>query len=282
MGLTKIVSVAVFSLCFIIGVARAFGALEGVEWIGDNLLHIVLVLLSTIGAMQLIIQNELEEVKRKGGEIHEEIRREPFDNIRDIENHIDKNLYFVFEEHLHEIISGIEQAIKHKKVNLSDTDLFRWLYIKTLERFSGSQFYATSLPTKQYFWKSPALEDSMKRFISSGGKVKRVFFVGDEYDVEADVEANDIIRDHCSMGVETYVIPMSKVSNRYRKYFVVESENSIAWEVVLGSDGAISQIVGTSDQSLTRDYINTFNCILSLGGIRRMGVEAGGKLRVIG
>jgi len=112
------------------------------------------------------------------------------------------------------------------------------------------------------------MEQAIARFISGGGKMKRLFFITNEEELNNE-EVKEILSTQVKIGVETYITDAQKAPAQLKRFFVVETRGKIAWEVFIGPDNRIVSVVAISDPSKTERYARIFQESLELEETRR-------------
>ena len=198
-------------------------------------------------------KNQLERM----GNILTDIQLEQFTQLKE---RLNPQLNKVFLEFAREWIDKVHAAAKRQEIVLegAGVDLFRHFYRRTLQAFPKRRFLATSLPSRNYFWKdNQTLNHAMAKFIKEGGKIERIFFFDKEPDTEISDEQTAVIEEQLDMGVLVYVVHGPSVPKDLKKYFVTEERGSIAWEVFAHLE-EIVKVVATSNRNITEGYKKTY------------------------
>ena len=190
-------------------------------------------------------------------------------SFQNLKEQINPRLKLVFGEHITELLINIQSAIKEQKIRLDDMELFRYFYKRTLEVYPKATFYATSIPSQKYFWKNKSSEQAIADFIANGGKMKRVFFLNSTVEA-ASIEEKEILNDQIEIGVEVYVTYSPNVPKRLKKFFLTEKEGQIAWEALIGPSREIIEVMATSNEDKTKEYVDIFDELLSLNSTRKV------------
>lgn len=150
---------------------------------------------------------------------------------------------------------------------LSDVQKFRSFYQRTLEAYRPADFRATSIPTAKFFWKDTKTEEVIGQFIKNGGKMKRIFFLDDIGQLQ-DPEVCHILRRQRELGVDTYTVLASEAPKEWRRFFVVDTEGRIAWELQRAADGTSELASMTWDPIATKRYLELFDRLESLDAVQ--------------
>lgn len=186
---------------------------------------------------------------------------------------LDANLLSVLDEYIDVRGAELRRMIEDKEVLLTGIREYRLLYKKLFRAFPGATFYATSLPSRDYFWRgedshSESVEASTREFIRHGGKIERIFFISGT-EVNAGDEAK-ILSTHRNFGVKVFHIPRALVPPEEHKLFLADSGGRVAAEAFL-QDDAISQLRLTFDKDSVRQYLHIFNLLRGSRDLRELG-----------
>lgn len=249
------------------------GLLDAVPWLAAHIPTLTLLLVSILlGYMTSGIVSKLGVLESSVLDLRSYIHQETTEKIANLRSQLDPNLDVIFGEHISDLLTSVERAVKRRTFEFHDIDLFRYFYKRTLEAYPHATFLATSLPYQRYFWKNQPMEQAMARFITSGGKIKRVFFISHPEELD-DGEVKEILSSQVELGVETYIADARVAPAHLRRFFVVETKGRIAWEVFIGPDSRIVSVVATSDSTETEKYARMYKELLELDGTRRYFIE---------
>jgi hypothetical protein len=180
------------------------------------------------------------------------------ERLRKLRDRLDPGFEAVFGRRISHSIENLVSAVESRRIEIHDQDEFRSLYKETLSNFPKSEFLATSLATKAFFWRDPTIDDAIVRFIAGGGRMKRIFFVGTT-PIEKDSEPWKIMARQESSGVEVWVVDTEELPKELYKIFLVEGDRRFAWDVAPGYHHEITRVFGTSDQKVAAKYIEQWN-----------------------
>ena len=190
----------------------------------------------------------------KIGDILTDIQLEQFARLKE---QLSPQLNKVFLEFISEWIDKVHLAAKRQEIILEgdDVDLFRHFYRRTLQAFPASRFLATSLPSREYFWKGNQIfNQAMTKFIKEGaGSIERIFFLDRKHDAEISDEQAEVIEEQIDMGVVVFVVYSPTVHIRLKRYFVTEDKGAIAWEVFAHLQ-EINKVVASANREITGEY----------------------------
>ena len=253
----------------LISLLDLLGLLDTIPWLAARIPTLTLLLVSVLlGYLTSGVATKLGILESAVLDLRTYLHQETTEKIASLRNQLDPNLDVVFGEHISDLLTSIERAVKERTFKFHDIDLFRYFYKRTLEAYPHATFLATSLPYQRYFWKNQPMEQAMARFITGGGKIKRVFFISRPEELD-DGEVKGILSTQIEIGVETYIADARIVPAHIRRFFVVETRGRIAWEVFIGPDNRIVGVVATSDPLETEKYARMFKELLELDGTRR-------------
>jgi len=264
----KYTIIIISALAGLLALLDLFDLLGQLPWLSSRITNIVLLLVSSLLALSVAISDKLENIQELLERLNTQYQFDILEKMKSLRKQLDPNLEVVFGEHVLNLISGVESAVKSKQINLYDVDLFRYFYRKTLEKYPKATFYATSLPYKQYFWKDTATIHAMAKFIEDKGKFKRIFFVSDSLELETS-EVQEILNEQQRLKIETYTAISKNIPKNLNKLFVVESQGKIAWEALVDASREITSVIATSDPEKTGQYLRIFNELLILSDTKK-------------
>lgn len=189
-----------------------------------------------------------------------------------IEYMVDPKLRLVFGKQIKDYIKNLDLAINQKQIIFNDIKEFRYFYKLALEKHHSATFFATSIPSKNYFWKNKLTEDSMRNFIKNGGSLKRIYFLDCEL-ADANDEVLEILSFQLNIGIEVYVITKDKMPKNLIKLIALESTEQIGWEVYPGSTNEINQVIVSSDPNVIKEYNHIFARIRELPDTKKISKE---------
>jgi hypothetical protein len=209
------------------------------------------------GLLSNKLDGVFDESKRQLGKIGSILTDIQLEQFAHLKEQLSPQLNKVFLEFISDWIDKVHAAAKRQEIVLEgdDVDLFRHFYRRTLQAFPDSRFLATSLPSREYFWKENQIfNQAMTKFIKEGtGSIERIFFLDRKPDAEISDEQAEVIEEQLNMGVIVSVVYDPSVHIRLKRYFVTEDKGSIAWEV-FAHLREIHKVVATSDRRLTEEY----------------------------
>jgi len=208
------------------------------------------------------IRNEIEDIdKELMNRAIREIMSGEIERFTRLLERLDPVLTKIFGDHLLRQLTNVAQAVDSQRILLNHLDEFKMYYKMTLTRFPKSEFWATSLPSKVYFWGDPEIEEAITRFMSEGGRMKRIFFLKSPDELNS-AEAKEIISKQKAMGIKVYAIG-NHIPFLYKLFFV-DSEGRFAWRVETDSSSQIVSVNATADRRELADYKKTFEELLSI------------------
>jgi hypothetical protein len=154
----------------------------------------------------------------------------------------DETLASVFEPVIGKMRSNIDNLPKHKFA-FSYGNLFTSAYLRVLQRYPTSHFYAVTSPTKTHVWPAPEnapIYAAMRQFTDRGGMIDRIFVVDDPADIS--VAQLGVIQCHQESGVTTRVVRRGSVEDHDLRFVLVEGENRFGWEAKIVMGDTITDI----------------------------------------
>ncbi len=178
-------------------------------------------------------------------------------------NLLDPVLEQLFHDEFRRKIEFFSDAIKDKKVNFSDKDLFCKVYRNWLKLYPDSTIYATSSPAATYFWSMESepntkIEDIIVEFIKGGGKMIRVFFLKSEDLTNQNTLSR--MRKHVKFGVDVYYSLIQPTSNV--RYFVVDKDERVTFRIDIRPDRTMRDFGCTLDREYAKRHKEEFEELL--------------------
>lgn len=243
-----------------------FGLLDWLPFLSERVGHLTLLLVAAIlGYLILERRSKLVAIETIVSSTQSLVEKESIERVSMLRHQIDPNLNKVFGEHISNLIEGLRTAARDKQVILHDVDTFRFFYQVTLEKFPRREFWATSLPSKTYFWDDSKFMGEMAAFVTNGGTIKRVFYVNMPMQLQTD-ETQEVLLAQHRAGIEVYITDINKLPLEHRRLFVVEAGKSIAWEVEVFPNARqqIGKIIATSDTRRMDELTHSWDRLLKL------------------
>lgn len=180
--------------------------------------------------------------------------------------HFDSYLNDIFSDLIDRNIHFLKEGIQNKRVVFTESNSFELAYTKTLERIGSCEFYATAAANSNYFWTkkgepNTAVENSVKHFINSGGKMTRIFFTDDDTYKNQDVL--DILKKQVELGVNVYLLQKKFVSGYINEYFGVDENKSICWNVQTDDTQEIKNYIYSINQKDAEKFKKQFEKLMS-------------------
>ncbi|MBK7971447.1 MAG: hypothetical protein IPK08_22305 [Bacteroidetes bacterium] len=124
-----------------------------------------------------------------------------------------------------------------KRISLDDPDEFTLAYLKVFRNFTNSTVVGTSLTDKNYFWttydeKNNSVENEIFSFTSSGGKIKRFFYLSEE-NIKDERTVKVLKKQKEILGVDVWVVKDQKAP---RKLFVYCAEKEFGWTAIIDNE----------------------------------------------
>jgi hypothetical protein len=199
-------------------------------------------------------------------------RETELSRVKRMRERLEPNFDAAFGDYITASIENVVTAVEVRTIVISD-DEFPALYKRTLARFGKSEFFATSIPSKSYFWRDPSVDEAITKFIRGGGRMRRIFFVTD-IDLERASEEWSIVARHEAMGVEVYVADIDDVPIEMYKLFMVEGDQRFAWEADIGVKTEITRVVCTSSPEAVAKYHDIWKQLVRLEIAKRFTSKA--------
>jgi hypothetical protein len=209
------------------------------------------------------LQSLRAELKQHNQSINDEVRsvraalvQSDLDRLTTLPDRLDEAFRTVFGRHVSASIDNLKRAIDRREVTL-DPNEFRSLWIETLNALPDRTLFAASQSTGKFFWADEGVRRAMTRFLASGGRMKRIFYVRSKPVVGE--EAYDIMSFQHEIGVEVFWVIADKIPIDKRVSFLAEEKGYFSWDVEVDFDsGTIAKARGTSDPSVSLKLIDTW------------------------
>jgi hypothetical protein len=255
------------------------GGFEGGSWLSEHIATLTLLLVAGLLPLLVnVIERKIANMQTSLEYLKESSQHSTVDQISSLLEGMDPSLRLVFGEHIADLLSSVIVALRERRIQLHDVDVFRHFYRRTLEKFPKTTLYATSLPLARFFWKNQQIEHDMANFIEKGGKIVRVFFLTGWEQLE-EPEVLEILNFQSRIGVEVYVTNSRELPCHLKRLFLVENKGRIAWEVSVGPSHEITQIAATSDPKVTQRFKRDFEELREMESTQRFPLEPGSGAR---
>lgn len=249
----------------IVDIIGEYANWNGVAENNDVILSFILLAVSTLVAgVSEVLNHQTKETDR----LFRYLQSDTVARVREIETCIDKNLSLVASSQISKMKSDVDDLIVSKKFYVENIELFISFYIAQLVNFRRSTFYATSIPSRDFFWRSSDVAESTSQFIRGGGEIRRVFFLEEEL-AELSDEQVEILGEQKSIGVDVYVASMSRVPGHMAKFYMVETGLKIGWEPTRKANNSIHGITVYADEKKNHAYKDQFEELLALEAVRK-------------
>jgi hypothetical protein len=189
------------------------------------------------------------------------------ERFRQLRQQLDPNLERLFGDHVERELHSVTQALTSKQITLNDLDEFRLLYKETLRQFPRDEFLATSIPSREFFWRDPSVDTAIAEFIRRGGRMKRIFFITN--DLAESPEALEIMTRQDSMGVVVYYVSVDRIPAHLNKLYLVASRADLAWQANIDAANRITTVTATANAEEIAEYRNAFQRLLDLNIVQR-------------
>ena len=269
----EIINLTISIIAIIIALISFFGVFD--LWGIVN--KIPSLILALIGV--LIINSTLErknELKKLDKKINKIVSITSDDNLKKLEhitNDIPETLKIIFKDYIDEYHMFFKYAINNNSIEFSDLERFKSSYIRTLKykKDKNTTFWATSLPYKRYFWLNneditPIIKEMSEFTKTNNESFERIFFLEDG-DLD-NQEVIDILNKQLELGIKTYIIPINKVPSKWQKFFVVDDQDELAWEVTIDTKQRISSTKFTTSDSEIKKFKAIYASLKDLDHIK--------------
>ncbi|WP_298898654.1 hypothetical protein [uncultured Psychroserpens sp.] len=272
-NISEIVNIVLSIIAIVVALISFFGFFDILN-IADKIPGFILALIGI-----LLINSTLErknELKKLDEKIEKVVSITSDDNLKKLE-HITSDIPFtfkiIFKDFIDEYHTFFKYAINNQSIEFSDLERFKSSYIRTLKykTSKNTTFYATSLPYKRYFWVNneditPIIK-GMSDFTKNGdGKFERIFFL-ENGDIEND-EVIDVLNKQIELGIKTYIINIDKVPSKLQKFFVVDGQDELAWEVTIDTKQRINSTTFTTSKSEIERFKAIYSSLINLDDIK--------------
>lgn len=162
-------------------------------------------------------------------------------------SYLDSYLSKVFQELLADRTGRFNGAILKGELILDSKEDFAHFYIGALKYFAKdkSEFVATSLPSKGYFWTDTTLA-AVAEFVRSGSRMSRIFLI--DHEDPQNAEVLKILDTQKKSGISVFTTHPNSVSARLRETLILaDRRKRIAWEVHTNGTGEPKEILITTN-----------------------------------
>jgi hypothetical protein len=124
------------------------GLLDSFPWLNQRIPNLILLSNGIIlGCFAFIIYRKLLILDKLSSQIEKNLLQ----RTRDVVQQVDPNLRLVIGDYIEDLVDKIHRVVSENEFEISDLTLFRYIYKRTLEAYSGSEFWATSIPSQSFF-----------------------------------------------------------------------------------------------------------------------------------
>lgn len=189
--------------------------------------------------------------------IQESLDTQQTENLSSFYNRLDPHLADIFGNEVKRRLVAVQEAIEGSRITFYDKDRFVGYYKRILNQYSKSVFYATSLPFGRYFWTEANIR-MIADFSAGGGKFIRIFYIK-QADLE-NAEVISVLDAHYYAGAEVWLCDLGLIADRLAsgRYFSVDSQKRIGWELAVDSEQRITQITGTANKKDLDEFYTIF------------------------
>jgi hypothetical protein len=252
-----------------IALAISIGSLAGLEstgWFKDRIGVLSLLLVSMlILFLATNVDGRLAKLEAQSKRIAE---RSLESSLCEVQSSLPPALGKLFAPFLQRWTGSLKQAVIEHKLRLEPVEHFPHFYRATLAAFAHEHFLATSLASREFFWKNAPLLEAIKTFIDGGGSMTRIFFL-DSAAREEDDGVREIILEQLNAGVVVHTIDSSKVPDDWQRTFVVAEKEVFAWTVTINARGRIASVEATADGQQVEEYRHLFGRLRHDASVRK-------------
>jgi len=267
----------------VLGVIELTGIGE-TDWMKRHIAGVTLVALALILESAVLHIERLDDVESDLNEVRGEklnrlesaitqlssdLKIDPLEKLRALRAKLDPKISKVLGPYMDEHFETVVKIFTRQTFDLSSVEKFRNFYRATLETYEHAEIRATSIPFARFFWRGSETERAITDFIRKGGKMKRIFFLDDERQID-DPEVSYILRRQAQMKVEVYTVPVNKVPPEWRVHcFLVDTERRIGWKLTPAQDRTIAWCEATWDPSETQKMMELFEKLERLADLKK-------------
>lgn len=195
------------------------------------------------------LQRELEQLLKKSN----------FERMEEIIKLTNPELHTVLGSDYFSIIHhSLQLAIKEGTIEVNDLTSFRLYFKQILRAHPGATFDSTSSLATSYLWNEREMKEAMRTFINNGGKIEQVFFVKGLEEM-ASPELETILDSLQKIGINIRIVSSTHVPAALKKYFFVEENKKIAWEIPIDDHGRAGTGMITTNALLMADFLRIFD-----------------------
>jgi len=251
-------------IAILLGILHIFSIVD-LDWFKTRVPLLIVVLAGLILELLIAMSYRQESHSRL---LERQLEHDTLIQLANMRGKVDSRLQHLVGGEVEHIFGQVKSALADNTLQLNNIEKFRGFFVKTLEVYPGKEFWATSVPSRKYFWRNDEVEVRMETFIRGGGTIKRIFFLNSEEELRGE-EAQDILNRQKQVGVQVYYAMVEDISSELLRFFVVESHGEVAWETFRGPDSAIRSVKVITGPEHTSDYIHDFTELLRLPCVRR-------------
>ncbi len=251
------------AFAILLGVAHVFSLVD-LPWFKDRVPLLIVVLVGLLLELLIVISYRLE---KQSSVLEHHLERDTLTQLDHMHRKVDSRLQHLVGGEVDYAFTQVKSALGNNTFQLNNVEKFRGFFVKTLEVYPGREFWATSVPSKKYFWRNDEVELRMQKFIQGGGTIRRIFFLNSEEELQG-AEAQEILTRQKQIGVKVSYAMVEDISAELLRFFVVESHGEVAWETFRGPDSAIRSVKIITGPDHTAEYIHDFNELQHLPSVR--------------
>jgi hypothetical protein len=221
---------------------------------------LVIVFASRVEQLGDDFKHDLEEIKHTTA-------MSDLQRFKALRGNIDANLNKVYGDRIQSQLNDVTDALGGH-YSLRSIDDVRMTYRNMLPKFGKAEFWATSIPSKDFLWGYSDVLKAIDDFINKQhGKMTRIFFINGATPTR---EENEIMAGQARVHVDVYYISLDDVPEDLRQpYFLVDSKAHIGWQGVTDQKGHLMQVLGTVNPKETEKYCENFKRLSALDAKHR-------------
>lgn len=241
-----------------------FGVLERVPFFENKIAPILLAVLSACLCLLANIWQRLDDNSKEIAALRQTVAQDTLTSLRSLPDHLPTEFGRLAGEAARDLVRQAEDLFNRHTFKLVGAEPFRLFYAQVLRQLpKAAVVHATSLPSRQYFWRSAPVDQAIRDFIQGGGTMKRLFFVSPAE--LADPECAAVLDRQAKLGVQVFVCdPADAPSGIIRLIFLID-DSPFGWEVRTTHRGeTIHEVVVSADPQTVKGYADAVQTIRHL------------------
>lgn len=240
------------------------GVLERIPFFESKVSTILLGVLSASLAVLANLWSRSGEIAQEVRALRQTVQMDTLSALKQLPNELPPEFARLAGQAARDLVRQTDDLFTRHTFKLVGAEPFRLFYAQVLGQLPpGAIVHATSLPSRQYFWRSAPVDEAITRFVRSGGLMKRLFFVTEEE--LAKKECTDVLDRQVALGVQVFVCdPTDAPSETVRLIFLIEN-SPFGWEVRTAHRGeTIHEVIVSADRQTVQGYADAIQTIRHL------------------